>query len=56
MVCHVDCHVAIKKLNDPLQAAREDPELLKSTFLPLTGKKMPMGDVFTSCNWVLRDG
>ncbi|KAG0705785.1 SPOC like C-terminal domain-containing protein [Suillus ampliporus] len=47
---------AIQELIQLLDAAREDPELLKSTFPPLTGKKMPMGDVFTSCNWVLRDG
>lgn len=25
-------------------------------FPPLVGKRVPMGDVFTSCNWVLRDG
>ncbi|OAX41910.1 Ku DNA-binding complex, Ku70 subunit [Rhizopogon vinicolor AM-OR11-026] len=47
---------AIQELIQLLDAAREDPELLRSTFPPLTGKKMPMGDVFTSCNWVLRDG
>ncbi|KAG1767920.1 SPOC like C-terminal domain-containing protein [Suillus occidentalis] len=47
---------AIQELIQLLDAAREDPDLLKSTFPPLTGKKMPMGDVFTSCNWVLRDG
>lgn len=46
----------IQELIQLLDAAREDPDLLKSTFPPLTGKKMPMGDVFTSCNWVLRDG
>ncbi|KAJ8592867.1 Ku DNA-binding complex, Ku70 subunit [Rhizopogon salebrosus TDB-379] len=46
----------IQELIRLLDAAREDPELLRSTFPPLTGKKMPMGDVFTSCNWVLRDG
>ncbi|KAG2147725.1 SPOC like C-terminal domain-containing protein [Suillus bovinus] len=47
---------AIQELIQLLDAAREDPDLLKSTFPPLKGKKMPMGDVFTSCNWVLRDG
>jgi hypothetical protein len=37
-------------------AAREDPTLLSKEFPPLpVGKKVPMGDVFTSCNWVLRD-
>lgn len=38
------------------QAVREDPEELRNTFPPLTGRKVAMGDVFTSCNWVLRDG
>jgi hypothetical protein len=38
------------------QEAREDPDLLRNTFPPVQGKKMPMGDVFTSCNWVIRDG
>ncbi|KAG1820825.1 Ku DNA-binding complex, Ku70 subunit [Suillus subaureus] len=47
---------AIQELIQLLDAAREDPDLLKFTFPPITGKKMPMGDVFTSCNWVLRDG
>ncbi|KAH7910526.1 SPOC like C-terminal domain-containing protein [Hygrophoropsis aurantiaca] len=46
----------IQELIQLLDAAREDPELLKTTFPPVPGKKMPMGDVFTSCNWVLRDG
>jgi len=37
-------------------AAREDPSFLSKEFPPLpVGKKVPMGDVFTSCNWVLRD-
>ncbi|KAH7884884.1 SPOC like C-terminal domain-containing protein [Phlebopus sp. FC_14] len=39
-----------------LDGAREDPDVLRNTFPPVEGKKMPMGDVFTSCNWVLRDG
>ncbi|KAG1736302.1 SPOC like C-terminal domain-containing protein [Suillus lakei] len=47
---------AIQELIQLLDAAREDPDLLKSTFPPLTRNKMPLGDVFTSCNWVLRDG
>jgi ATP-dependent DNA helicase 2 subunit 1 len=37
-------------------AAREDPNELKNTFPALNEKRMPMGDVFTSCNWVFRDG
>ncbi|KAL0945328.1 hypothetical protein HGRIS_000828 [Hohenbuehelia grisea] len=37
-------------------AARENPDELREAFPPLTDKRVPMGDVFTSCNWVLRDG
>lgn len=36
--------------------ARENPGLLRDTFPPVQEKKVPMGDVFTSCNWVMRDG
>lgn len=39
-----------------LSAARENPEELSKEFPPLEGKRVPIGDVFTSCNWVLRDG
>ncbi|TFY53984.1 hypothetical protein EVJ58_g9130 [Rhodofomes roseus] len=39
-----------------LEAAREDPNLLRETFPPMTEGRIPMGDVFTSCNWVIRDG
>jgi len=38
------------------KAAREDPGELRKTFPPFTAGRAPMGDVFTSCNWVLRDG
>ena len=40
----------------PREASREDPDELRKTFPPLTSGRVPMGDVFTSCNWVLRDG
>ncbi|KAF9231369.1 SPOC like C-terminal domain-containing protein [Melanogaster broomeanus] len=46
----------IQELICLLDEAREDPDLLRSTFPPVQGKKTPMGDVFTSCNWVIRDG
>ncbi|KAF8835667.1 Ku DNA-binding complex, Ku70 subunit [Paxillus ammoniavirescens] len=46
----------IQELIRLLDEAREDPDLLRSTFPPVQGTKMPMGDVFTSCNWVIRDG
>lgn len=37
------------------KAAREDPNLIRETFPP-SDKRVPMGDVFTSCNWIMRDG
>ncbi|KAF8631983.1 hypothetical protein AX15_002093 [Amanita polypyramis BW_CC] len=46
----------IQELMQLLDAAREDPNELRNTFPPLTEKKMAMGDVFTSCNWIFRDG
>ncbi|KAG5352384.1 hypothetical protein C0989_002575 [Termitomyces sp. Mn162] len=46
----------IQELIRLLDDAREDPETLRKAFPPLQGKRVPMGDVFTSCNWVLRDG
>ncbi|TFK63151.1 Ku DNA-binding complex, Ku70 subunit [Pluteus cervinus] len=46
----------IQELMQLLEAAREDPSELRKEFPPLEGKRVPMGDVFTSCNWVLRDG
>ncbi|KAI0648675.1 ku70-like protein [Trametes meyenii] len=39
-----------------LDEARDNPEMLKKTFPPMTDKRVPIGDVFTSCNWVMRDG
>ncbi|XP_006458925.1 hypothetical protein AGABI2DRAFT_217743 [Agaricus bisporus var. bisporus H97] len=45
----------IQELIHLLDAAREDPEELRKAFPPVTGKLVAMGDVFTSCNWVLRD-
>ena len=35
---------------------REDPGHLRGEFPPVKGHRVPMGDVFTSCNWVMRDG
>ncbi|KDQ58968.1 hypothetical protein JAAARDRAFT_33696 [Jaapia argillacea MUCL 33604] len=46
----------VQELMQLLDAAREDPTYLSKTFPPLEGKRVPLGDVFTSCNWVLRDG
>ncbi|KII89794.1 hypothetical protein PLICRDRAFT_158979 [Plicaturopsis crispa FD-325 SS-3] len=46
----------IQEIMQLLDAFREDPQELRNTFPPLEDKKVPMGDVFTSCNWVLRDG
>ncbi|KAF7294246.1 SAP domain-containing protein [Mycena chlorophos] len=47
----------IQELIHLLDGFREDNDALKTNFPPmLDGKRVPMGDVFTSCNWVLRDG
>ncbi|TFK50167.1 ku70-like protein [Heliocybe sulcata] len=46
----------VMELMQLLDAAREDPEYLRNEFPPVAGKRVPMGDVFTSCNWALRDG
>jgi ATP-dependent DNA helicase 2 subunit 1 len=35
--------------------ARSSPGLLSEDYPP-TDKHIPVGDLFTSCNWVLRDG
>lgn len=40
----------------PCAAARKDPDYLRETFPPLQGSRAAMGDVFTSCNWTMRDG
>ncbi|KAE9390609.1 Ku DNA-binding complex, Ku70 subunit [Gymnopus androsaceus JB14] len=47
---------SILELIQLLNAAQEDPEELRKEFPPLTDKRVPMGDVFNSCNWVMRDG
>ncbi|KAL4250950.1 ATP-dependent DNA helicase II subunit 1 [Abortiporus biennis] len=46
----------IQELIHLIDAAREDPNLLRETFPPIPGGRVPMGDVFTSCNWIIRDG
>ena len=30
--------------------------MLREEFPPMNDKRVPVGDVFTSCNWVMRDG
>ncbi|KAH8828524.1 SPOC like C-terminal domain-containing protein [Flagelloscypha sp. PMI_526] len=35
---------------------RRDNNLLEKTMPPMTTGRAAMGDVFTSCNWVIRDG
>ncbi|KAK1219462.1 ATP-dependent DNA helicase II subunit 1 [Marasmius sp. AFHP31] len=46
----------IQELMILLESAREDPEELRNTAPPMEDKRVAMGDVFTSCNWVMRDG
>ncbi|CAK5275225.1 unnamed protein product [Mycena citricolor] len=52
--------LSVERIHDLIQLLegfRENPVQLKETYPPLTdGRKVPMGDVFTSCNWVIRDG
>ncbi|KAF9790330.1 SPOC like C-terminal domain-containing protein, partial [Thelephora terrestris] len=45
----------IKEIVHILEDARSDPRYLKSQFPP-SKEQTPLGDVFTSCNWVIRDG
>ncbi|KAI0259101.1 ku70-like protein [Gloeopeniophorella convolvens] len=45
----------ILDLTQLIDEARENPDLLRETYPP-TEKHIPVGDVFTSCNWILRDG
>ncbi|KAL7279454.1 hypothetical protein ACG7TL_007297 [Trametes sanguinea] len=44
-----------QSLNSGIEA-RENPDVLRETFPPMTEGRVPVGDVFTSCNWVMRDG
>jgi ATP-dependent DNA helicase 2 subunit 1 len=44
-----------KTCYEMIAEARRQPKLLREMFPPVD-KKVPMGDVFTSCNWVMRDG
>jgi ATP-dependent DNA helicase 2 subunit 1 len=45
----------ILDLNQLINEARENPDLLSKEYPP-TDKHIPVGDLFTSCNWILRDG
>ncbi|KAH9964727.1 ku70-like protein [Lactifluus volemus] len=45
----------ILDLTQLIDEARDNPDLLGEDY-PSTGSHIPVGDVFTSCNWVLRDG
>ncbi|KAH6901267.1 SPOC like C-terminal domain-containing protein [Coprinopsis sp. MPI-PUGE-AT-0042] len=46
----------VQELGRILEAAREDPEELQREFPSMKGRSVPIGDVFTSANWILRDG
>ncbi|KAH8986239.1 SPOC like C-terminal domain-containing protein [Lactarius hatsudake] len=45
----------ILDLNQLINEARDNPDLLSEEYPP-TDKHIPVGDLFTSCNWILRDG
>ncbi|ETW82733.1 hypothetical protein HETIRDRAFT_157084 [Heterobasidion irregulare TC 32-1] len=57
-------HLPITTINAPnvldltrlVDEARTDMSVLREACPPLDDRCIPMGDVFTSCNWVLRDG
>ncbi|EIW57977.1 ku70-like protein [Trametes versicolor FP-101664 SS1] len=46
----------VMELVQLLDEAREKPDFLRKTFPPMTDKRIAVGDVLTSCNWVMRDG
>ncbi|OJT15082.1 ATP-dependent DNA helicase II subunit 1 [Trametes pubescens] len=46
----------VMELVQLLDEARENPSLLREAFPPMTDKRVAVGDVLTSCNWVVRDG
>ncbi|RDX46256.1 ku70-like protein [Lentinus brumalis] len=46
----------VMELMQLLDEAREKPEKLAETFPPMTDRRVAVGDVFTSCNWAIRDG
>ncbi|TBU42797.1 ku70-like protein [Dichomitus squalens] len=46
----------VAQLLQLLDEARENPGVLREEFPPMKDKRIPVGDVFTSCNWVMRDG
>ncbi|TDL25552.1 Ku DNA-binding complex, Ku70 subunit [Rickenella mellea] len=46
----------IQELMRLLHEFREDTDFFNKEFPPMEEGKVPMGDVFTSCNWALRDG
>lgn len=52
---HISLYLNRLTLTTP-KVSLEDQGELRKEFPPLNGKSVPMGDVFTSCNWVLRDG
>ncbi|EPS94519.1 Ku DNA-binding complex Ku70 subunit [Fomitopsis schrenkii] len=46
---------SVQEIKRLLEAARENPGLLREEFPPMTDGRAPMGDVFNSCNWIIRD-
>lgn len=53
--CHLESvNVLLNQIHTETEA-KARPDYLRYEFPP-TEKRVPMGDVFTSCNWALRDG
>ncbi|KAI0763322.1 ku70-like protein [Trametes elegans] len=46
----------VMNLTQLLDEVREKPETLKEMFPPMKDRRIPVGDVFTRCNRVMRDG
>ncbi|KZT40467.1 Ku DNA-binding complex, Ku70 subunit [Sistotremastrum suecicum HHB10207 ss-3] len=45
----------VLQLSELLDTFSENPDEIESMFTPKPGPHAPLGDVFTSCNWLLRD-
>ncbi len=55
MVCCLTSVYPPSYLRLQVPEARDNPGLLSEDY-PSTDKHIPVGDLFTSCNWVFRDG
>ncbi|KAF8520514.1 Ku DNA-binding complex Ku70 subunit [Gautieria morchelliformis] len=47
---------SIQQLATLMHDVKQEPQKLSELYPPKDGPPVPVGDVFTSCNWVIRDG